>query len=97
MTQMIRWGQVREPFAVRRLAERVYRPDLYRRAVSGLPVELPASDYKTEGCAPPDPPGEPMQFFAGERFDPDAAMAYLRGPEVRAASADLEAHAALNR
>lgn len=33
LAQMVRWGQVRDAFALREVAERVYRPDLYRAAL----------------------------------------------------------------
>ena len=50
ITQMIRWGQAREPFDILALADRVYRPDLYRAAVAELGIATPDSDYKEEGA-----------------------------------------------
>ena len=93
MTQMIRWGQIREPFNLRTLAEQVYRTDLYRDAVTGLDIAVPQSDSKREG--PED--GDSMPAFFGEAtFDPDAALAYLRRLEIRNSAIDLEAFIALN-
>jgi two-component system, oxyanion-binding sensor len=95
ITQMIRWGQAREPFDILALADRVYRPDLYRAAVAGLGIELPESDYKPEGAAA-DMPGATASFFGKGSFDPRAAMSYLKGLRIRAAAADLDAFAARN-
>jgi ABC-type nitrate/sulfonate/bicarbonate transport system substrate-binding protein len=94
MTQMIRWGQVREPFNLQAVAERVFRTDLYREAVAAEGGAVPASDYKAEG----DAAGTARpHFFGGERFDPAAALAYLDRLPIRHAGAELEAFAALNR
>jgi len=88
ITQMIRWGQVREPFDILALAERVYRPDLYRAALATAGVDLPESDYKSEG--------ETTAFFGGESFDPQAAIGHLRALPIRSAGTDLEAFAEHN-
>jgi two-component system, oxyanion-binding sensor len=88
ITQMIRWGQVREPFDILALAERVYRPDLYRAALKGAGVEIPEADYKSEG-------GQ-SAFFGGETFDPQAAIGHLRALPIRSAGTDLEAFAEHN-
>lgn len=89
ITQMIRWGQAREPFDIQALAERVYRPDIYRAAVAELETALPADDYKPEA-------GEGTPFFSDGSFDPHAAMRYLEGLAIRADAADLDAFAACN-
>lgn len=86
--QMIRWGQVREPFDILALAERVYRPDLYRAALAGSGVDIPDRDYKPEGKGGP--------FFGGEVFDPEDVISLLRALPIRAAGADLEAFAEHN-
>ncbi len=95
ITQMIRWGQAREPFDILALAERVYRPDIYRAAVAELGLATPDCDYKEEGTSAPAT-GVHTSFFADGRFDPRAAMSYLRKLPIRAAAADLEAFAARN-
>ena len=93
MTQMIRWGQIREPFDLRALAERVYRTDLYRESVGGTDVNVPPSDSKPEGA---DADGGAAAFFGDGAFDPDGAVAYLRRLEIRNSAVDLDAFAALN-
>jgi ABC-type nitrate/sulfonate/bicarbonate transport system substrate-binding protein len=90
MTQMIRWGQVREPFDLKALAAQVFRTDLYRDAVAAMDVPVPPSDSKREG----DQPGS--VFFGGETFDPDAALAYLGRLAIRNNGTDLHAFSALN-
>jgi NitT/TauT family transport system ATP-binding protein/nitrate/nitrite transport system substrate-binding protein len=94
ITQMIRWGQVREPFDILALAERVYRPDLFRGAVAGLGVEVPDSDHKREGAGAISPQAS---FFGSGAFDPKAAIGYLRGLPIRAAGTDLDAFLVHNR
>jgi NitT/TauT family transport system ATP-binding protein/nitrate/nitrite transport system substrate-binding protein len=91
MTQMIRWGQIREPFNLKALAERVFRTDLYRAAVTGLDVSVPPGDEKREGQ------GSDGKFFGAETYDPAAPLAYLDTLAIRSAGADLQAFAALNR
>jgi NitT/TauT family transport system ATP-binding protein/nitrate/nitrite transport system substrate-binding protein len=95
ITQMIRWGQAREPFDILALADRVYRPDLYRAAIAELGIAAPDSDYKEEVAGAPAA-GEGTSFFADGSFDPRAAMSYLKALPIRAAAADLDAFAARN-
>jgi ABC-type nitrate/sulfonate/bicarbonate transport system substrate-binding protein len=90
LTQMIRWGQVREPFDLKALAEQVFRTDLYRAAVAGMDVPVPPVDGKAEGV------DAGSVFFGGETFDPDAALAYLNTLAIRNAGTDLSAFSALN-
>lgn len=90
LTQMIRWGQVREPFDLKALSAQVFRTDLYRNAVAALGIPLPASDGKREGGE------ERGAFFGGEVFDPDAALAYLRDLAIRNRGTDLSAFTSLN-
>lgn len=49
LTQMARWGQLRQPFDFGRVARDVYRPELYREAAKSLGLDVPADDYKDEG------------------------------------------------
>ena len=93
LAQMVRWGQVRQPFDLRAVAERVYRPDLYRSAVAGLGVDVPASDYKSEGV---ETPGSGTGFFGTEFYDPHAVMDYLRAFRIRSNEVDLAGFATLN-
>lgn len=86
--QMIRWGQVRDPFDILALAERVYRPDLYRAALAGCGIDIPDRDYKPEG--------RDGDFFGGEIFDPEDVIGQLKALSIRTAGADLEAFAEHN-
>lgn len=90
MTQMIRWGQIREPFNLKALAARVFRTDLYRAAVHGMDVPVPLADEKREGS------DSGSVFFGGETYDPASALAYLHTLAIRNSGADVEAFAALN-
>ncbi|MGQ0457896.1 MAG: CmpA/NrtA family ABC transporter substrate-binding protein [Hyphomicrobium sp.] len=81
LTQMIRWGQVRAPFNIGEAARRVYRPDVYRRAVANLGVAAPAEDIKREGDG---------AFFGAETFNPRTPISYLKRLSLRDANVDLE-------
>jgi NitT/TauT family transport system ATP-binding protein/nitrate/nitrite transport system substrate-binding protein len=99
MTQMIRWGQVREPFNLRIIAERVYRPDLYRRAVADLCGELPYSDYKVEGTVSTSSAAHSAsaaEYFGRDSFDPDAALAGVQEIGIRSQAVDLASFALIN-
>ena len=81
-TQMARWGQLKQATDLRKLAARVYRPDLYRKAADALGIASPSLDCKTEGvhaeCWQLD--GQrmgPDRFFDGRVFDPRDPIAYL--------------------
>jgi nitrate/nitrite transport system substrate-binding protein len=90
-TQMIRWGQAEKPFAVRALAGRVYRPDVYREAAREIDEPVPEADEKPEGshaepwmleaASRPIRMG-PDRFVDGRRFEPDEIVAYLEQSEV---------------
>ncbi len=90
--QMVRWGQARTPFDLREVAERVYRPDLYRAAVGPLGVEIPVTDYKSEGVGVTASGG----FFAETAFEPASIMDYLARFPVRGSNVSLERFSALN-
>jgi ABC-type nitrate/sulfonate/bicarbonate transport system substrate-binding protein len=94
MTQMIRWGQVREPFNLETVAERVFRTDIYREAVAGWDGAAPASDYKPEGT---EAAQQGAHFFGGESFNPATALAYLSKLPIRHPGAEIDAFEALNR
>jgi hypothetical protein len=49
LAQMVRWKQIETPCNLRRVAESVYRPDIYRRAALLTRTTVPAADYKNEG------------------------------------------------
>ncbi len=50
LSQMVRWGQISEPLELRAIAERVYRPDLFREAAAPGGMAVPAADWKWEGA-----------------------------------------------
>jgi NitT/TauT family transport system ATP-binding protein len=97
VSQMARWGDVELGAAAIATARRTYRPDLFRAALLGLGVPLPASDTKVEGAlaGPATLPANhgvltlgPDSFFDGRSFDPDQIDEYLSGfaiPNHRAA------------
>ena len=81
LSEMRRWGLIDESVDLRKLAERVYRPDLYRAAVAPLGKPAPTLDWKREGAhdapwtveAAPEPIVLPADRFCdGVVFDPDA-------------------------
>ncbi len=49
LAQMQRCGQLPRDTTLSAVAQRVYRPDLYRLAVARLGIPVPAIDHKTEG------------------------------------------------
>ncbi|PKB14460.1 NitT/TauT family transport system ATP-binding protein [Novosphingobium kunmingense] len=87
-TQMIRWeGREIHPDEAERAA-RVFRPDVYRRALKGLDEPLPGASSKVEGSlAGLTPVGtqqgrmvlESNMFFDGRAFDPADLAGYLEG------------------
>ena len=80
LTQMIRWGQVREPFDIAGVARRVYRPALYRSAVAATGQDVPKEDEKIEGGG---------AFFGCETFDPKEPLAYIDRLATKDKSVDL--------
>lgn len=85
-SQMVRWGHA--PFDQRGFesAAQVFRPDIYRAALSGTDAILPGASAKVEGAIEqPTAAGSvsgrlimgPDRFFDGRRFDPDHAAEYL--------------------
>ena len=84
LNEMRRWGLVDESVDLRALAERVYRPDLYRAAIASLGEPTPIADWKREGAhdAPWTIPTAstplampPDSFCDGAAFDPDSVRA----------------------
>ncbi|KAF0222262.1 MAG: nitrate/nitrite transport system substrate-binding [Rhodospirillaceae bacterium] len=89
MREMQRWGHLPADINARRLAEDIYRPDLYRMAALELGRPVPLTDYKSEGehAAPwiltqataPIAMG-PDLLLDGARFDPNATNAAAPAP-----------------
>lgn len=101
ITQMIRWGQIDRPVDIRRIAKRVYRPDIYRDAAARLGFMAPAVDYKSEGRHAVGRVIDGIEvgadrFFDGRVFDPADPVAYLRGFDVAAPGMPLEELALVN-
>jgi ABC-type nitrate/sulfonate/bicarbonate transport system substrate-binding protein len=91
LSQMQRWGQLGAGIEARRVAEDVYRPDLYRLAALELGLPVPLIDHKSEGshaqswildkATAPILMG-PDLFMDGARFDPLAAPA-AKSPSIK--------------
>lgn len=93
LNEMRRWRLVEESIDLRKLAERVYRPDLYRAALAACGESAPAADWKPEGAhdAPwmaegiPSPVLLPADRFCdGTAFNPD-----VMSPPVQPAKSAL--------
>lgn len=85
-TQMVRWGQVEHTASNAQLAERSFRPDLYRAALGAIGASVPGANAKVEGAlAVPTLVGSsagklslgPDGFFDGRIFDPAALERYI--------------------
>lgn len=80
LSQMIRWGQVRTPFDIADVSRRVYRPDLFCKAVADLGIAMPDGDTKTEGND---------RFFGSDTSDPANPIAYIERSSIRDKRVDL--------
>ncbi len=105
LTQMLRWGQLAEPQNLRRIAEKVYRPELYREVAASLGMPSGSADCKAEGrhgsAWSPAGGNEAWVlgsdlFFDGREFSATDPAAYLRGFEVQGRTVDLDALSAAN-
>lgn len=85
-SQLVRWGFVAPSPESEAAASRVFRSDIYRRALAGGQTPLPGASLKVEGSLP----GEhgvgsdkgtlslgPDRFFDGQVFDPAKLSEYL--------------------
>lgn len=86
-TQMVRWDGMAFNVADAELAARVFRPDVYRRALTGTGDALPGASSKVEGSLSQATAVSAQQgamvmeensFFDGRSFDPDDLQGYLR-------------------
>ena len=91
LTQMRRWGQIGPEVDIGRVADAVYRPDLFRTAASALGEPAPLVDEKVEGAhAEPwrlDEATQPIRmapdlFFDGRLFDAGQPERYAAGFEI---------------
>ncbi len=85
-SQLVRWDGVPFSAADARIAEGVFRPDVYRAALAGGRAPLPGASSKLEGSLAGDTgvgstQGRLMlgsdRFFDGRTFDPDDIPGYL--------------------
>lgn len=86
MTQMLRWGQIDRNIDLYKLADQIYRPDIYRAAAEALGMPVPMIDAKPEGnhatrwilqaATQPIEMG-PDSFCDGKVYDPARADEYL--------------------
>jgi NitT/TauT family transport system ATP-binding protein/nitrate/nitrite transport system substrate-binding protein len=80
LSQMVRWGQVGPDLDLAAVADRVYRPDLFREAALSLgPVVEPAQVFADAAPAP-------SALFDGALFDPADARGYAASFAVGRAS-----------
>ncbi len=87
-SQLVRWGMTERTGAAEAAAGKVFRPDVYRRALAGSDMPMPGASMKVEGAlGAPLPVGSsrgaltlgPDRFFDGRVFDPDRIDEYLAG------------------
>lgn len=106
LTQMVRWGQIEKPVDLKKVAESVYRPEIYREAAKMAGIASPSIDYKPEGIHTGpwtlDKATSPIamgadQFFDGMKFDPTKPMDYIKGFKMHDLKVDLAALAKLNK
>lgn len=99
ITQMYRWGQLEEAIDIRKIAELIYRPDIYRQAASQLGLSFPSINYKTEGehaeawsLIDNDEKFNmgADQFLDEKIFNPDELVNYLSNFELKRLKVELE-------
>jgi NitT/TauT family transport system ATP-binding protein/nitrate/nitrite transport system substrate-binding protein len=76
LSQMARWGLIEQGQPLHAIAERVYRPDLYARAVAPAGAPIPTRDLKREGEHRADwsLPASPAPIAMGADFFCDGAI-----------------------
>jgi two-component system, oxyanion-binding sensor len=98
MTQMYRWGQFDEAIDIRKIAENIYRPDIYRQAADQIGINYPSINYKTEGEHHEawllDDHDHSFNmgadaFLDDRLFNPEKIIEYLSGFEVHNLKVDL--------
>ncbi|CFX15275.1 Nitrate transporter [Candidatus Filomicrobium marinum] len=101
LSQMIRWGQVREPFDLNAVVEEVYRPEYYRKAAAALGISVPHENMKREGDyavteTASSAAKRGQSFFGSDHFDPLHVLNYLEQQKIRSPSIDLTRFKGLN-
>jgi nitrate/nitrite transport system substrate-binding protein len=92
LSQMLRWGELENVEAIDKIAQAVYRPDVFRIAARAVGQSYPEIDTKTEGrhgavWTQTVPDGELTMgadcFMDGRLFDPQAVADYVAGFELK--------------
>lgn len=96
LTQMVRWGQLTEPFDLRQAADIIYRPDIYRTALRDIGVSFPLHDLKPEGIDLEAGQAAKPAFFGDNTFNPSDLMNYMNSWDISAPSVDIDALGKLN-
>lgn len=87
LTQMIRWGDIREPIDLKEIAHDAWRPDIYREALAGVTDHhTPIEDMKPER--------HQGGFFQQQSFDPADPIGYLNGFDLHARRLNIAAFTA---
>lgn len=96
-SQSVRWGLIDEVFDLRRVAQAVMRPDIFRDAVAEIAEPVPRQEYKSDGSnyGPyifTDATAEfvmgPDHFIDGRQFNPAEVGAYIAGFDQHALKID---------
>jgi ABC-type nitrate/sulfonate/bicarbonate transport system substrate-binding protein len=80
LSQMVRWGQVEAGLDLAAVADRVYRPDLFREAALSLGPVLEPAQVFADAARPPS------ALFDGPPFDPADVLGYAASFAVGRAS-----------
>jgi len=100
LTQMVRWGHIREPLDINKTAESIYRPDIFRQVMQDMGQPYPLIDYKEEGkhtgpwILEEGNGGIDMgadTFFDNKPFQADNLFDYLDGLSIKHLAFDLQA------
>jgi hypothetical protein len=76
VAQMVRWRQVGADVDASAVADRVFRPDLYRAAARAMGIDCPAEDRKPDGAH-----GEPAVPPVSDRSSPAEKVSTARGAD----------------
>lgn len=85
-SQMVRWGKMDYDAEHQKLAESVFKPNIYRRALKGFDTPIPGANAKLEGSVKDILPAGSTQgrltlgadpFFDNRVFDPTDVARYL--------------------
>ena len=88
LTQMIRWGDIRDPIDLKEIAGDAWRPDIYREALADVPEAKLNGSVPLENMKPELHQGG---FFGTRSFDPTDPLGYLDSFDLHARKLPLEA------